>query len=102
MSYHVARNGMHLRGPTRFSKDIGHGLTFKVLTDNTRKIINCSKVRLAKTGENNLCLDKVPERIYIHSGLDEETGEVKLLTVGLDTDSFSVAFDNEYDISKEA
>jgi hypothetical protein len=44
---------------------------------------------------------KVPERIYKHSRLDKETGEVELPTVRLDTDPFLVAFDDEGDTSKE-
>jgi hypothetical protein len=82
-----------------FSKDVGHGLTFKILTDNTRKVIHHSRVRLAKTGENNLCLDKeageVPERVYIHSKLDKETGDVKLPTIKLDMDLFLVIYNDK-------
>ena len=88
-----------------FLKDVGHGLTFKVLTDNTRKVIHCSRVRLVKTGENNLCLDKeageVPDRVFICSGLDKETGEVELPMVRLDTDPFSIAFDDEEQANDE-
>ena len=40
-----------------FATDVGHALTFKILTDDTRVIINRSRVRLAKVGENNLKLD---------------------------------------------
>jgi hypothetical protein len=82
-----------------FLKDVGHGLTFKILMDNTRKVIHHSRVRLAKTGENNLCLDKeageVPERVYIHSRLDKETGKVELPMVKLDTDPFLVVYDDK-------
>ncbi len=40
-----------------FAWDVGHALTFKVLTDNTQRIICRSRVRLSKSGENNLKLD---------------------------------------------
>ena len=54
-----------------FAWNVGHGLTFKVLTDDTNKIINRSRVRLAKEGVNNLKLDvdagAIPERIYVKS-----------------------------------
>ena len=54
-----------------FSKHVGHALTFKILTDDTQRIIHRSRVRLAKEGVNNLKLDveagAVPERVYIRS-----------------------------------
>ena len=37
-----------------FSWDVGHALTFKILTDDTNKIISRSHLRLGKDGENNL------------------------------------------------
>jgi hypothetical protein len=41
-----------------FSKNVGHALTIKILTDDTQKIIHRSQVRLASVvGENNLKLD---------------------------------------------
>ena len=40
-----------------FAWNVGHALTFKVLTDDTKKVINRSRIRLAKDGENNLKLD---------------------------------------------
>jgi hypothetical protein len=40
-----------------FSKNVGHALTFKILADDTQKIIHRSQVRLASVGENNLKLD---------------------------------------------
>ena len=58
-----------------FAWDVGHALTFKILTDDTKKIICRSRVRLAPEGENNLRLD-VEEatrqgRVYIWSEHDE-------------------------------
>ena len=59
-----------------FAWDVGHALTFKILTDDTKKIINRSRVRLAKEGENNLRLDveeaKRQGRVYIWSEHDED------------------------------
>jgi hypothetical protein len=68
-----------------FSKNVGHALTFKILTDDTQKIIHRSQVRLASVGENNLKLDMeagaVPERIYIHSKRDHTDPDVVLPTI---------------------
>ena len=54
-----------------FAWDVGHALTFLVLTSDANKIIARSQLRLAKDMENNLKLDveagAVPERIHIKS-----------------------------------
>jgi hypothetical protein len=67
------------------SKNVGHALTFKILTDDTQKIIHRSQVRLASVGENNLKLDMeagaVPERIYIRSKRDHTDPDVILPTI---------------------
>ena len=59
-----------------FSKNVGHQLTFKILTDDTKRIIHRSRVRLAEEGVNNLKLDveagAVPERIYVKSKRDDD------------------------------
>jgi len=59
-----------------FAWNVGHALTFKVLTDDTKKIICRSRLRLAVDGENNLKLDaeagQIPKRVYIHSKRDDE------------------------------
>jgi Reverse transcriptase (RNA-dependent DNA polymerase) len=58
-----------------FAWNVGHALTFKVLTDDTRKVIHRSRLRLAKEMENNLKLDveagAVPERFYIRAKHEE-------------------------------
>jgi len=66
-----------------FSDGIGHALTFKVLTSDTRKIIYRSRVRLSKENENNLKLDTragepstVPQRAYIRSIKDQEGTDI--------------------------
>jgi hypothetical protein len=68
-----------------FSKNVGHALTFKILTDDTQNIIHRSQVRLASVGENNLKLDMeagaVPERIYIRSKQDHTNPDVILPTI---------------------
>ena len=60
-----------------FAWSCGHELTFKILTDDTKKIIHRSRVRLAKEGVNNLKLDvesgAIPERVYIKSKRDDES-----------------------------
>ena len=40
-----------------FAWSVGHAITFKVLNDNTQKIICQSRVRLFKDGDNKLKLD---------------------------------------------
>ena len=54
-----------------FAWNVGHALTFKILTNDPQKIIDCSRVCLAKVGENNLRLNiksgALPKRIYIRS-----------------------------------
>jgi hypothetical protein len=68
-----------------FSKNVGHALTFKILTDDTQKIIHRSQVRLASVGENNLKLNMaagaVPEQIYIRSKRDHTDPNVVLPTI---------------------
>ena len=41
-----------------FSWNVGHALTFLILTDDSRKVISRSRVRLANVPENNLKLDR--------------------------------------------
>ena len=68
-----------------FAWNVGHALTFKVLTDDSRKIICRSRLRLAKDGENNLKLNKeagaVPNRVFITSKRDAEGDNVVLPTI---------------------
>ena len=77
-----------------FAWDVGHAMTFKVLTDDTQRVIKRSKLRLAKVGENNLKLDveagAVPERIYIKSKRDEEGDDLVLPTIDMSTNPFTV------------
>ena len=54
-----------------FAWNVGHTMTFKILTDETQESIAHSRVRLTLVGENNLRQDirtgAVPERVYIRS-----------------------------------
>ena len=45
-----------------FAWSVGHALTFKVLTDDTKRAICRSLVRLSKEGENNLNWTRKPEK----------------------------------------
>lgn len=78
-----------------FAWDVGHALTFEVLTDDTRKIIKRSRLRLGTDGENNLKLDiesgEVPSRIYIQSKRDDDENLV-LPTIDVSTNPFTVEF----------
>ncbi len=78
-----------------FSHDCGHHLTFLILTDDTKKIISRSQVRLAKDGENNVMLDAqagdLPERFYIKSKHDsKEPDDVRLPTIDVSEDPFDL------------
>ena len=79
-----------------FSWDVGHALTFKILTDDTNKIISRSQLRLGKDGENNLRLEveagAVPERVYIHSKRDSEGDDVILPTIDASKSPFSADY----------
>jgi hypothetical protein len=69
---------------------VGHTLTFKILTDDTQKIICRSQVSLASDGENNLKLKveagAVSERVYIRSKRVTKEGELVLPTI----DAFAI------------
>lgn len=77
-----------------FSHHVGHALTFKILTDDTQKVIHRSRVRLCTKGENNLKLDiesgEVPERIFIKSNHDSKEDDVILPTIDLTNNPFNV------------
>lgn len=59
--------------------NVGHTTTFKILTDNTKKIVCWSCVRLAINGENNLKLDaearQIPKRVCMYSKCDDKDPE---------------------------
>ena len=81
-----------------FSWDVGNAMTFKVLTDDTRKVICRSRIRLAAIGENNLKLDRQvgagPERIFIRSKRDDqELDKVRLPTIDMSRDPFTMEDD---------
>ena len=76
-----------------FTWNVGHALTFKVLTDDTRKIICQSWVRLAKDGENNLKLDTlagaVPHQKFVNSRHDKQDNFI-LPTIDLSKSPFTI------------
>ncbi|CAB9530017.1 hypothetical protein SEMRO_2710_G335260.1 [Seminavis robusta] len=82
-----------------FAWNVGHQLTFKILTDDTKQIICRSRVRLAKEGINNLKLDvesgAVPERIYVRSKRDEEGDDARLPTIDMNQSPFDLQDDDE-------
>ena len=81
-----------------FAWDVGHALTFKVLTDDTKKILCRSRVRLASDKENILTkLDeqtssfpprRKPDKVFIESKRD---GDIlpTLPTIDLSTNPFT-------------
>ena len=87
-----------------FAWDVGHSLTFKILTSDTNKVIERSRVRLALEGENNLKADTaagaVPERIYIRSKR-EANGDVVLPTIDVSQNPFFVNDEPAYDLPPE-
>ncbi len=76
-----------------FAWDVGHVLTFKILTDDTKKVICRSRLRLSKEGINNLKLDTeagaVPHRIYIHSKRDGDDNVI-LPTIDMSSNPFDI------------
>ena len=79
-----------------FAHNVGHALTFKILTDDTKKVICRSRVRLAKCGENNLKLDveagAIPERIFIRSKSDKNTDSDALPSVDVSKSPFRIIY----------
>ena len=76
-----------------FAWNVGHALTFKVLTDDTRRVICRSRLRLAKDGENNLKLDAeagaIPQRVYIQSKRDGKEDQ-PLPTIDMSKSPFDI------------
>ena len=70
-----------------FAWSVGHAITFKVLTNDTKRIICRSKVRLSKDRDNNLMLDAQagdnPERTFIYSKRDGEGDDLVLPTIDI-------------------
>ena len=78
-----------------FAWHVGHALTFKVLTDDTQKVISRSRLRLSKEGENNLRLDTLAgdarPKVLLKSVHQDKHGEDKPLpTVNIGTDPFTI------------
>ena len=80
-----------------FADHVGHALTFLVLTDDTKKIIPRSRLRLANETENNLKLEieagAAPERVYIKSKRDKDGDKLRLPTIDMNFDPFRVVED---------
>jgi hypothetical protein len=93
-----SRKSSEIRGRfVGFAWNVGHALTFKVLTDDTNTILCRSRLRLAIDGENNLKLDAeagdIPKRVYICSKRDDEDPEdpkFRLPTIDITTNPFTV------------
>jgi hypothetical protein len=69
-----------------FSHHVGHALTFKILTDDTRHIIHRSRVRLAKDGRTTSNLKqklKRPDQSFHQVKTDSEGDDVILPTIDL-------------------
>ena len=77
-----------------FAWNVGHALTFKVLTDDTQKVLCRSQLWLAKDGENNLKLDveagAAPERTHIHSKHDKDGDDIILPMIDLTNNPFDI------------
>ena len=82
-----------------FSWSVGHSITFKILTDDSKRIISRSQLRLAKDGENNLKLDRqagaVPQRDYFKSKRDMQGDKVVLPTLDLRENPFVETVDED-------
>ena len=86
-----------------FSHNVGHALTFKVLTDKTGKIIHRSRLRLASAEENRLeearRLKPQPTRTFIQTKRDIDDPDYRLPTLEAFDDPFvpSVQEDSQVD-----
>jgi hypothetical protein len=84
-----------------FSHDIGHKLTFLVLTDDTKSVISRSRVTLIKTEENNLKLDddfgKLWNQVYVWSRHDGKEDSIKLPTIDTNFCPYKVEYDSDKD-----
>ena len=58
-----------------FAWNVGHALTFKVLTDDTNRVICRSRLRLCKDGEKNLKLDLLEETRISKEFVKSKRGE---------------------------
>jgi hypothetical protein len=72
---------------------VGHVLTFKILTDDTNKVICRSRIRLSEETTNNLKLDTeagaVPQRVYIKSKRDGNDNVI-LPTIDISSNPFDI------------
>jgi len=86
-----SQKGQEIRGRfVSFAWDVGHKLTFLVLTDDTQKVIKRSVLRLADCPENEMRLDKNNLRLDKAAG-KELRRKVNFTTAGRDpcpTDGF--------------
>ena len=81
---------------------VGHAMMFRILLNDTRKVVSRSKVRLANVGENNLRADMaanaVPERHYIRTKRREDD---VLPTIDISTSPYTVEdvyiFEDDFD-----
>ena len=83
-----SENSSEIRGRfVGFTWRVGHAITFKVLTDDIKKIICRSRVHLSKDRDNNLMLDARaganPEQTFIYSNRDGKGGGLVLPTIDI-------------------
>lgn len=72
-----------------FAENVGHALTFKVLTDDTQKIIHRSRLRLAEHPDNEVKFKSVsPAREYVRSKRDANDKTTVLPTVDVSVEPF--------------
>ena len=81
-----------------FSWSVGHALTFKVLSDESKRVLSRSRIRLASTGENNLKLDiksgALPSYVYVKSKRDHEDPNVVLPTIDISDDPIAIELES--------
>ena len=91
-----------------FSWNVGHALTFLILTDDTRKIISRSRVKLANVPENKLIIDmkdevKPEHRPFIRSKLDpNDDPSVSLPTIDISNNPIRAEYDRLEQEEKQA
>jgi hypothetical protein len=86
--------------------NIGHKLTFLVLTDDTKSVISRSRVMLIKTEENNLKLDddfrKLWNWVCVWSRHDGKEDSIKLPTIDTNFCPYKVEYNSDEDNGQSA
>ena len=75
-----------------FSWNVGHAMTFKILTDDTKRVICRSRIRLLDVPENHIKVDRefkgTAERTFLTSVAEDEHGNIQMPTIDMSKNPF--------------